>query len=279
VRYRILALDIDGTILDPYGKLPHAVRDAIGTARDRGLQVVLCTGRRFRTALPWARELELEGSIVVHNGSLVKDIGSGETLHEAYLPAEHYHDVIDFVRRRGSPLVYVDSFAESIDILIDRFSETRIHDYQRDYMTDHEPHFHTVDDLRDLDRSDVIMVSTMADEKTLHAVREEAHAEFGARIRTHTLINKNYNGGILEFLSPGSTKWHALERVASQRGVAPSEIVAVGDDTNDIEMIRGAGLGVAMANAVSEVRSAAQAETDYSNEEDGVARFLEQHFL
>ncbi|MBW2495511.1 MAG: HAD family phosphatase, partial [Deltaproteobacteria bacterium] len=86
--YRILALDIDGTILDPYGKLPAAVRDSVAAARRRGLWVILCTGRRFRTALPWARELELEGSIVVHNGTLVKDIQSGETLRHAYLPID-----------------------------------------------------------------------------------------------------------------------------------------------------------------------------------------------
>ena len=278
MRYRLLALDIDGTILDPYGKLPTAVRAAIATARERGLWVVLCTGRRFRTALPWARELDLEGAIVVHNGSIVKDIDSGRTLHESYLPAEHYREVVEFLRHRGSPLVYVDSFHEEIDILIDRASDQRVHAFQREYMDDNGQYFRTVEDLVEVERRDVIMISTMADEETLLRVRDEAHVRFGAEIRTHTLINKNYNGGILEFLSPASSKWIGLERIARDAGISPAEIVAVGDDTNDVEMIRHAGLGVAMQNAVDVVKDAADVVVR-SNAEGGVAEAVERVLL
>jgi len=260
VGYRILALDIDGTILDPYGKLPTAVRDAVATARCRGLWVVLCTGRRFRTALPWAQELKLEGTIVVNNGTLVKDIQSGETLRHAYLPIDEYAPVISFVRRRGSPLVYVDTYHEHVDLITERCSKT--HAYQREYLNDNTDFFKIVDDLHDQPRSDVIMVSTMADEATLTAMREEALEEFGDRLRTHTLINKNYQGLILEFLSPKSGKWPAL----------------VGDDTNDIEMIRRAGLGIAMGNAASEVKQAAD-RVVRSNAEGGVVEAIDKALL
>jgi len=276
VSYRILALDIDGTILDPYGKLPTAVRDAVATARRRGLWVVLCTGRRFRTALPWALELELEGSIVVNNGTLVKDIQSGETLRHAYLPIDEYASVISFVRRRGSPLVYVDTYHERVDLITERCSET--HDFQHEYLSDNTEFFETVDDLRDQPRSDVIMVSTMADESTLTAMREEAREEFGDRLRTHTLINKSYQGLILELLSPMSGKWPALEAVAAEADIAPEEIIAVGDDTNDIEMIRRAGLGIAMGNSVSEVKQAAD-RVVRSNAEGGVVEAIEKALL
>ncbi len=274
--YRILALDIDGTILDPYGKLPLAVRDAVASARRRGLWVVLCTGRRFRTALPWALELELEGSIVVNNGTLVKDIQSGETLRHVYLPIDEYASVISFIRREGSPLVYVDTYHENIDLITERCSKT--HPYQRDYLNDNTEFFQTVDDLHDRPRSDVIMVSTMADEATLTAMCEEARKEFGDRIRTHTLINKSYRGLILELLSPMSGKWAALEAVAAKADVKPEEIIAVGDDTNDIEMIRHAGLGIAMGNAASEVKQAAD-RVVRSNAEGGVVEAIEEALL
>jgi len=276
VGYRILALDIDGTILDPYGKLPTAVRDAVAAARCRGLWVVLCTGRRFRTALPWARELELEGTIVVNNGTLVKDIQSGETLRHAYLPIGEYASVISFVRRRGSPLVYVDTYHDRVDLLTERCSET--HAYQREYLDDNTEFFQTVDDLYSQPRSDVIMVSTMADEATLTAMRDEARDAFGDRLHTHTLINKNYQGLILEFLSPKSGKWPALEAVAAEAGVVPEEIIAIGDDTNDIEMIRCAGLGIAMGNAAAEVKQSAD-RVVRSNAEGGVAEAIEKASL
>jgi hypothetical protein len=276
VGYRILALDIDGTILDPYGKLPTAVRDAVAAARRSGLWVVLCTGRRFRTALPWALELELEGAIVVNNGTLVKDIQSGETLRHAYLPIDEYAPVISFVRRRGSPLVYVDTYHEHVDLITERCSKT--HAYQREYLNDNTDFFQLVDDLHDQPRSDVIMVSTMADETTLTAMCGEALEEFGERLRTHTLINKSYQGLILELLSPMSGKWSALEAVAAEADVAPEEIIAVGDDTNDIEMIRRAGLGIAMGNAASEVKRAAD-RVVRSNAEGGVAEAIDKVLL
>jgi Cof subfamily protein (haloacid dehalogenase superfamily) len=276
VSYRILALDIDGTILDPYGKLPAAVRDSVAAARRRGLWVILCTGRRFRTALPWARELELEGSIVVHNGTLVKDIQSGETLRHAYLPIDEYASVISFVRQRGSPLVYVDAYHDQIDLLTETCSQT--HAFQREYLDDNTAFFRTVDDLHSQPRPDVIMVSTMADEETLTAMCEEAREEFGDRLYTHTIINKSYRGLILEFLSPKSGKWPALEAVATEAGVAPEEIIAIGDDNNDIEMIRRAGLGIAMGNAAAEVKQEAD-RVVRSNAEGGVAEAIEKALL
>ncbi len=274
--YRILALDIDGTILDPHGKLPAAVRDAVASARRHGLRVILCTGRRFRTAVPWARELELEGAIVVNNGTLVKNIQSGETLRHNYLPIEEYAPVISFVRRRGSPLVYVDTYHQNVDLVTERCSKT--HAFQRAYLNDNTDFFQTVDDLHGQPRSDVIMVSTMADEVTLTAMRGEAQEEFGDRIRIHTLINKNYQGLILEFLSPKSGKWSALEAVAAEANVSAEEIIAVGDDTNDIEMIRNAGLGIAMGNAAPEVKQAAD-HVVRSNAEGGVVEAIRKALL
>ena len=92
--YRLLAVDLDGTLMDPNGKLTDAARQAVAAAQDAGLQVVLCTGRRFRTTLPVLRALELEGCAVVNNGAVVKEIASGKTLHRDYLPAEIYPDVV-----------------------------------------------------------------------------------------------------------------------------------------------------------------------------------------
>ena len=276
MKYRVVALDIDGTLLDPFGKLTPAVREAVAAARRRGLWVILCTGRRFRTALPCARELDLDGSIVVNNGVLVKDIASGDTIHHRYLPIEEYSEAIAVVRRVGSPLLYVDTYHEEIDLLTERFSEA--HRFQREYLDDNTTYFQTVDDLRDRTRSDVIMVSTMADEETLLTLRDEARREFGERIDAHILINKNYRGVILEFMSPKAGKWSALAAVAAQAKVKPEEIIAVGDDSNDIEMIRCAGLGIAMGNSAPEVKEAANFVVR-SNAEGGVVDAIEKALL
>jgi len=248
MRYRLLALDLDGTALDPYGGLTDGVKRAVTAARER-LRVVLCTGRRFRTALPLAQELGLSGPIVVHNGVLVKDIGSGRTCEHRYLPAAVQPEVLSIVREVGAPLLYVEDRGDGIDIFTER--EESAHPYQREYLTEAAiDNLRFVEDVSSVARDETIMISTMGDADTLKTLHDRTRKILGDRVTNHTIANKNFQGEILEFLAPGVSKWQALERVASAEGIRRHEIAAVGDDTNDVAMIRNAGLGIAMGNAV-----------------------------
>jgi Cof subfamily protein (haloacid dehalogenase superfamily) len=276
MRLRLLALDVDGTILDPYGKLSGGVRRAVDAARRRGLRVVLCTGRRFRTALPAARELALTGSVVVQNGVVVKDVESGRTQVEHYLPADLYPEVLATLRETGPPLVYVDTYHEGTDILTER--RDCAHPFQKEYLDDNSEFTRVVDDLAESARDDVILMSTMANLETLEVLRARARERLGDRVLTHLLMNKAYRGHILEFLSPRSGKWSALRSVAAREGVAPEEIAAIGDDDNDVEMIREAGLGIAMGNAVGAARAAADVVVR-SNAEGGAVEAIERVLL
>ncbi len=276
MRYRILALDIDGTLLDPFGKLNSGVIQAVQAARDRGLRVVLCTGRRFRSALPLAQDLGLEGPIVVHNGVLVKDIRSGRTLRGRYMAPALAREVVGLVRGVGCPMVYVDRFPAATDLLTERMDDC--HPFQREYLDDARPYTRVVADVASELADDVIMVSTMREDAALAPLRERAQAQLGERVVAHSLQNKNYQGQIQEFLPAGSGKWQALAQLAAEEGVAPREIVAIGDDSNDVEMIRGAGLGIAMGNAVRSAQAAADLVVR-SNAEGGVIEAIERVIL
>jgi len=276
MRPRLLALDIDGTLLDPYGALPGAVREAVAAAVRRSLRVVLCTGRRFRTALPVARDLDLTGSIVVHNGVVVKDIESGQTRLSRYLPTEVFDEVLALVRELGPPLVYVDTYHEHTDLYTE--APGRAHAYQGEYLENNLDFTRIVDDLAALSADEVIMLSSMGPEAALEGLQARADARLGDRVLTHMLMNKVYRGHILEFLAPDSGKWPMLRRLAAREGVPPEAIAAVGDDHNDVEMIREAGLGIAMGNAVE----AAQTEADVvvrSNAEGGAVEAIERVLL
>jgi hydroxymethylpyrimidine pyrophosphatase-like HAD family hydrolase len=117
------------------------------------------------------------------------------------------------------------------------------------------------------------MLSMIGDAPTLSALRERARQAFGERIGMNWLASQQYRGQILEFLAPGSGKWPALRRVADAAGIAPEQIAAVGDDNNDVGMIRGAGFGIAMGNAVDEVRRGADLVVR-SNAEGGVVEAI-----
>jgi len=218
----------------------------------------------------------LTGSIVVHNGVVVKDIESGRTEVESYLPADLYPEVLATLRETGPPLVYVDTYQEGTDILTER--RDRAHLFQNEYLDDNSEFTRVVDDLAEKPRDDVIMMSTMANLETLEVLRARARERLGDRVLTHLLMNKAYRGHILEFLSPRSGKWSALRSVAARHGIAPEEIAAVGDDHNDVEMIREAGLGIAMGNAVEDARAAANVVVR-SNAEGGVVGAIERVLL
>ena len=176
----------------------------------------------------------------------------------------------------GPPLVYVDIYPDNTDFLTLR--SEHIHAFQREYLRDHGANCRVVEDLADFPRENVIMTSLMADAATLSALRERARVALGPRVHTHVIQNKNYQGEILEFLSPESGQWAALARVAELAGVEPAAIAAVGDDVSDVEMLTRSGFGVAMGNAVESARSAA-AFVARSNAEGGIVEAIERVLL
>ena len=271
MRYRLLALDLDGTLLDPSGEISDAARAAIGRALRSGLRIVLCTGRRFRSTLPIARELGLPGPVVAHNGALVKDAWTGRTQAATYLPAALHPEILGALRPHGPPLVYVDGWPDE-DIL----TEPRgpMHPAQVEYLEQHAEHCRFVASLGAAQREDVLMMSVMADLATLALAETRALGALGSRVRTHRLENRGSRSHILEILAPGTGKWTALRRVAEAEGIADDEIAAVGDDLNDLDLVSHAALGIAMGNAAEDVRAAADLVVA-GHDRDGVAEAIE----
>jgi len=276
MRYRLLALDVDGTLLDPAGELRPTVRDAVIAVQQRGLRVILCTGRRFRTARPLAQALQLDGPLVVHNGALVKDVASGQTLQRQSMSAAMYLQAQSLLRQLSTPMAYIDAFHENVDIITEPME--RAHPFQQEYLQDNLAHCRIVDAIDTPPAHGVVLMSIMADGQSLHALRPAVEQTLGSQGRVHLLLNKNYQGYILEVLQAGVSKWQGLQYVAAQEGIAPEEIVAIGDDHNDVDMIRHAGLGIAMGNAVAEVQAAADVVTG-SNAEDGLVQALARFVL
>lgn len=275
--YRLLALDVDGTLLDPSGELRPAVQQAIASVRNRGIRVVLCTGRRFRSALPIAQALQLDTPLVVHNGALVKDPLTTKTLHQTVLYPTVYQQALDRLRQLSVPMFYVDAFSEDIDILTEDMQ--RAHPFQQEYLTDNLAHCRVIPDLHTtLSAYGVVMMSIMGEVTRLQPLRSQLTETLGESARLHLLVNKNYQGHILEVLPPNVSKWRALQQLAEAEGVSAGSIVAVGDDENDMQMIQYAGLGIAMDNAPDNVKAVADHVTGH-HAEDGLVQAIERFLL
>ncbi len=275
-RPRLLALDLDGTLLLPGGGISERNAEAVRRARAAGVEVVICTGRRFRTTAWIIEALELGGPVVVHNGVLTKSGETGETLAAHYLTADLFEHALEQLRSVAAPIVYVDRYHDGLDMMVEHPSDA--HAYQAAYLADYEDVHRVVPRLDDQGHHDVVMMSLMADHAALAALRARLEKTLDPAAHTNFIENKNYEGYILEVTSSRASKWSALAEVAAGMGIGPDEIMAIGDDRNDASMIEGAGLGVAMANAVDAVKAVAETTTA-SNAEDGVAAAIERHLL
>ncbi len=255
-RYRLLALDIDGTLVNNRDELSPATRDALVRAGKAGIHVVLATGRRYSRALGLVEPLGIEVPLITASGALVKDPRDHRTLYRAEFERNLLCESMAIIEACGyDPVVCADTYSEGFDFYQARaeVESPELSEYFElnpgdgriwpDLVNDPPPGVFTVfamgtrDEMLELDR----------------ALRQR----LPDRLSTHVLRSPRYTGFMCEYAPAGVTKWSAVCRLAAGWGITDEAICAVGDDVNDVAMIRAAGLGVAMGNALPEVKQAA----------------------
>lgn len=273
--YRILALDVDGTLLDAEGTLRPSTASAVAKAARAGLRPVLCTGRRYRRALPVATQLGLDAPLVCNSGSLVKEPSDHATLWRADFEPGLLAEVLALFDLHGELAVsFTDRGPDDLDFVVSRGSTGR--PAFDDYLAQNLGHVEIDPRWADLDRlaSDRhYHLCAIGEKPAMLAFEEVLHAALPGRIRTFVQRSPRYLGTMCEVIHPEASKWSAVLHLAELWGVDPAEIVAVGDDMNDLPMIAGAGLGVAMGHAPRDVLAVADVVAA-DQDQDGLARFL-----
>lgn len=265
--YKLLAVDLDDTLLDKNLRVSEANRRALMLAQQAGVVVTLATGRMFRATLPFARELGVAAPLIVYQGALVKHSVTGEVVLHRPLPLELALDVVDRLTRRGYHVnVYLDDC-----LYVERTGpESAL--YESISRVSARPVGPLLPFLKERGQEPT-KVLVVGREKELDQLAAELRPLYGNSM--HITKSKPF---FLEFSHPLANKGQALAAVAAYYGFSPEEVIAVGDADNDLEMIAWAGLGVAVANARPRVREVADYITA-SNEEDGVARVVEKFIL
>lgn len=273
--YRLLVLDIDGTLVSTVDEVSPAVREAISQATACGLEIVLATGRRYSRALPFAEALRLETPLITSSGALTKMPVKHQTILRAQFSESVLRKVLVVLRDLGFPAAVLgDTFAEGFDYYVER-SDGHRNIFFEDYLKKNAGSEKIWDDfLADLP-PDIFATFTVGTEAEMKWVERELHAALPGCLTTNVLRTLRYQGFFCEIMPSGTSKWSAVCHVARQRGIAKEEICAVGDDVNDISMICQAGLGVAMGNAPEEVKGVAHWVAP-SQEEDGLVAVIER---
>ncbi len=270
---RLVALDIDGTLLTPRGELTARNRAAIDRAREAGVIVMLLTGRRFGSARALLRDLRLDLPLVSHNGALTKNVETLETLDYHPLDEEIAREIIHVGRRAEVDMICCDDPHGLGAMVIEGISPSnralhRYLDRYRDAVVEVE------DLLAYVDHSPIQMMFSGPCDPMDEFAGMLAEV-MGERIRLFKARYRSVDLTILDALSTTASKGESLAAMAQLHGIAREQIMAIGDNHNDLTMLRYAGTGIVMANADEELKQMDFLQTT-SNEEDGVALAIEQ---
>lgn len=293
MKYRLLALDLDGTLLDPAGRLREENIAAVSRARDAGILVVVCTGRGYAESRRIIERLDArtDGSaaapmpVVTAGGSIIADAATGRTLHRWPMDRALVADLCShFAERELAPLLLKDRDAAGFDYLVINSGPLEAPSRWWFSVMDVEVKF--LDSLADDEHPEhTVRVGFAAMAAKMHALADSVRAAFGERVTLQHFAavsgpqgsdegGKDASVHLLEVFDRQVNKWSAIRHIAAERGIDRGAIAAVGDEVNDLPLLEGAGLGVAMANGIEAVLAVADRVT-LGNDSAGVAHAID----
>ncbi|MFV0557919.1 MAG: sugar-phosphatase [Enterococcus sp.] len=266
---KLIAIDIDGTLLNDQRQLTPTVKSALNQARQQGVKVVLCTGRPIPGIQDLLIELELlgvEDYAITYNGSLVQNTHNGQIISQHGIDYEQYIEIEMMARKlnvhfhaSGEDAIYT----ANRDISPYTVFESSLVNMPVKYRTQEEMNGITIVKTMMIDEPEILAA---ANAKLPEAFREKYTVVKSAPYYLEVL-NKNANKGI------------AVKALADYLGIKQEETMAIGDNENDLAMIDYAGISVAMKNALPIVKERADYTTKTTNNEDGVAEAVHKFVL
>jgi Cof subfamily protein (haloacid dehalogenase superfamily) len=269
---RLLATDIDGTLLNPQFQISEGDLAALRRAHASGIEIVLVTGRRHTFALPIAKQLGFDLWLISSNGAVTRSL-AGETFHRDLMPAETCRQLCGAMQEfRGNTVLTFDIEKKGA-LVLERLEEIgasikRWLEKNMEYIEFVVP----IEDALVRDPVQAMFCGTMA--RMSLALAALAQAGLDGKV---TMLRTEYperDLSMIDVLNADCSKGHALERWAAHRGYRREEVMAVGDNHNDVEMLEFAGYPVIMGNACEELRARGWAVTR-GNDDCGVAAALE----
>ncbi len=274
--YRLIAIDIDGTLVNSAGEVTKPTRQAVQRVVDAGLTVLIATGRRYLTARSVAVQLDTEVLIAAHNGALLKQM-DGTVLQSLELPRQMAQRAVTALFALGhDPLVFQGT-QDAAHIWIDRDLEMRAEGWMRGYLEKNATHLRVAESLAEDLCGDVLEVVAVIPRDVLPATLDYLENALGDDVRLITQITQSDYRAFLEIAHPQVSKSMPLTFLAEKMQIQPSQMIAFGDNYNDLDMLEYAGLGVIMSNTHDDLKQRGYRIAP-SNDDDGVAVVLNELF-
>jgi Cof subfamily protein (haloacid dehalogenase superfamily) len=273
---RLIALDIDGTLLDGRSQLPEINRRAIVDAAARGIEVALVTGRRYDFAMPVARQIPCALTMIVNNGAMVRSSdGATQLVHK--LPRAVVRQVIEAMPQ----------FRDMASICFDRPRENQLifenidwnDPLRRGYFERNKEFIAEASPIQDCLTEDPIQVMfTGSAGRSREVERTLTQLPFASDYSLAVTLYDSRDFGLVDVVRPGRSKGATLAEWVRNRGWSPMDVMAIGDNLNDREMLEYAGIPIVMGNSVPELKLLGWRET-LTNDQGGVAAAIETYAL
>ncbi len=261
MNYKLIAIDLDDTLLDDHLMISKENRDALIYAHQKGIKVVLCTGRAINSVKSFVNQLEMDWKddyFIAFNGAVVSTV-HGQILFRKAVTHPHIDHLVDIGRQEG-----VDTqFYSDTQLYVDHYTE-RIMAYEGLTGTKAE----VIKDLKNLEVTLKVLYNSLNPEKL---DRIKTHISEVCKEELNVFYSKKE---YLEVLMKEGNKGLALKYLAEYLGISKEEVIAIGDSENDSFMIDYAGLGVCMKNGRDSVKQISQYITRNTNNESGVAEVI-----
>lgn len=287
--YKLVAIDLDGTMLNQYGIITEKTKKAISKAQEKGVEVMIASGRAITSVKRFSKEINSNKYFISGNGAITYDIKNNKILYENILSKTKALQIIKICEENS---IYYNVYTEN-GIIAKNLSYNTLY-YYKDNLTkpdENRTHINIVENVYDYfeQREEKILKIMICDEhKTVfnsivRKLKELSEIEvLEVSHMSRKIIKQGTDEIALEYFytevsAKDVDKWNALEEIIGIMNISKEEVVTIGDNANDLKMITNAGLGVAMGESAPYVKQSADIIAP-TNDEDGVAIILNKIF-
>lgn len=289
--YKLIAIDLDGTLLNTYGEISENTKSAIKKAKQNGSEVIIASGRSLDSLKVFADEISSNRYIIAGNGSIIYDIQKKEIIYEKCIPKIKALNIIKMCEENS--ITY--SVYTNDKIIADSLRYNILYYYKQNLKKDPSKKTNIVivsniyDYIKNNDEK-VMKISICDKHKSVFNSILKAFSEFdGIKLLdiSHASRKVITNGTeevtieyfYTEIIEKNVDKWHALHYLSKLLNISTNEIMTIGDNINDKKMIEQAGLGIAMKGSLDQVINVANHVSDFDNDHDGVAKSIEKYIF
>ncbi len=272
--YKLMAVDVDGTLVNSQNELPEENRRALHQAHEAGMKVCLCTGRSLSETQRVIDALGLDSDVGIFVfGAIVSELPGGRTLHRTAINPELTRRITEFFHAQGFPILFcLDGYQQNPEFrLLPGTKHKEAIDHWRAQTPTPVVDLQPGEDIP----TDPVRIGALDYPEHFEQTLAQLYEAFTTKeLKCNAIFAPNYGLHVVECFAPQVNKWFGIRKIADELRIADEEIVAIGDDVNDVEMVRHAGLGVAMGNANIKVQAVAQWKVG-TQDECGVAQAVE----